>query len=817
MAMATAAEGTVSERVARWVDADPILTALRTRAFKVGLASIEPSGVDLIAAAVARRVCFDGQPEAIALAVPRGRTRLPLFLAVYFAIGRTTASLPLHGSVALSTRDQELRAILDSTRLAGAVGDRLPCGRLVTGRPDPTGRAAAKLGELLGSKRIRGLSQDDRFILLQAPNYRPELALNVIGLSVVDATSMSDAGWPLSLEWNRAAQRPQVWVGELGDRRFEDLCAAYDVPLWRFDWPTIERATRRYGVGQTRLATCELCDRSLDPAPIQVRPCPDEVVDEELAKLDEAFAAVYRRTKGDEIPSIVSRASRLRYLLGRIAAPLVVYEPIAAGSRALVPKVVLQQVRDAPGGFFRGAKWKGVYEAEWPGIRAGLSALYERIHAEYPKYWDALVRIERARADSEILVFRCATRAEAHALAAALVADGLLGADELGEGKLVDVRWYGTASPALPSGGANARLTTVIFEPPPPYAAAQYLSAEAGRTEALLYPTQISRLERLAHATWTACSNGANSRMVGAMSDIAAESEAPVHPPEIVQLEPFALAGRGAVKERAETREIISMNDFFARLAALDDAEDTPTWGAGRDAGQTLPPRPARLLRSVEGFYVFLPEDEGVPVLIGGGSKALPRAVVELRPGQRVVLIPGSDRSSILAELFDSFDERLGPAYPLLYARAFAEAWRNAGGSDRALAGRVGVDEATVATWRRGEHRPQQDHVLFEVLKLSGLEPAWTNRMRIREYLATVRGHHRQIAKIFDEAVVETVVELGDHARRQLEPLGLDLDAFFNSVQVLTVASVSNTSHHVRGSSIGQFLTADHPLVKEAA
>jgi len=67
----------------------------------------------------------------------------------------------------------------------------------------------------------------------------------------------------------------------------------------------------------------------------------------------------------------------------------------------------------------------------------------------------------------------------------------------------------------------------------------------------------------------------------------------------------------------------------------------------------------------------------------------------------------------------------------LLYARAFAAAYTNAGGTDRSLAARLGVDEATVATWRRGEHRPQQDDVLYELLKLSDIEPAWTNRRKI--------------------------------------------------------------------------------------
>src|SRR3954470_21025767 len=117
MATATAAGGTVLERLARSIEADEVLSALRVRRFKLGLAAIEPSGVDLIAAVVARRVCVGGGPGTIALAVPRGRTRLPLFLAVYFAVGRGTGQLPVHGSVALSTRDQALRLMLDKIRV----------------------------------------------------------------------------------------------------------------------------------------------------------------------------------------------------------------------------------------------------------------------------------------------------------------------------------------------------------------------------------------------------------------------------------------------------------------------------------------------------------------------------------------------------------------------------------------------------------------------------------------------------------------------------------------------------------------------------
>src|SRR5581483_886084 len=148
MATAATAETTTAlERLGRWIDTDPILTGLRGRALKVGLGFFIPSGVDLAAAAVARGVCLDGRPNEVAIALPRGGSPLPLFLGIYFALGRAVGKLPLKGSVAVSTRDPGLRRILASTALAG--GETLPCGRLVTGRPDPNGRASAKQGELL--------------------------------------------------------------------------------------------------------------------------------------------------------------------------------------------------------------------------------------------------------------------------------------------------------------------------------------------------------------------------------------------------------------------------------------------------------------------------------------------------------------------------------------------------------------------------------------------------------------------------------------------------------------------------------------------
>ena len=103
--------------------------------------------------------------------------------------------------------------------------------------------------------------------------------------------------------------------------------------------------------------------------------------------------------RGDALDRLASEPPAL--LAWPDCPPLTVYEPIAAGSRALQSNVVLQQVRDAPPVFFPGAKWSSVYETEWPAIRAGLTTLYEHVRVEHPKYWDMLVRIEQARKDRE--------------------------------------------------------------------------------------------------------------------------------------------------------------------------------------------------------------------------------------------------------------------------------------------------------------------------------------------------------------------------------------------------------------------------------
>lgn len=810
----TAASETALTYISRWVEGDPILSALREGRVRSNLSAIEPSGVDLVAAAVARCAIHPNGPRQVALALPRGSTTLPIFLGLYFALGRANGVLRLNGCVSVASRDKAFRDLLRTIHVSGT-GSAVPVGRLVTGRPDPSGNASAKVGELIGTRRLHGLAPDKRHLLLQQPHYRPSLTLNALSVSIVDSASMSTAGWEMTYAWNKAGLRSQVWVGELGDSDFESFCSSNDVPLWKFDWGTIAQTVREFGVGGGRFASTALCLRGESPPTFRLRPCPDLLVDEELVKLEQAFGSVQRRTKGENPPVAYLRARRLHYLLSRLVAPLAAYEPIAAASRALEPGVALRQVRETPRGWFRGDKWKSVFDGEWASIRAGLTALYERVREEYPKYYDALALIDEARERGEHLVFRCPTRAEANALASVLIADGILAPDELGESGFVDVRSFGTSSPPLRFGAGDAPVRSIVSEPLARFFGAAYLSAEEGHYEALLYPSQLARIERLARMTTTEAFGGeSNAAVIERFTDICvAPSEEPA--PEITfeRLEPFELSGRRAVKEMVETKEILSMESFFERM--LDDRDGETSYSSGAGGGREQ--RSTRLLTSAEGFHVFLPEDAEIPVLIRDDRKLLTCPVAKLRAGQRVVLMPGSDRSSILADLFQSFDDRLGPVWVRLYDRAFDAAWANAGGTDVALAARVGVDWTTVASWRRREHRPQQDEHLNAVLRLSEIPQAWTFRTQIRAYLATVRGQHRLIAKILNEAVIETVVELEGTGRQQLEDLGLDLDEFLGSIQVLTVASVSSEIREAPSGLVGHFLTSDHPAVKGAA
>src|SRR3954452_9563173 len=75
-----------------------------------GNTKVIPSGLDVIASEVARTVI--ASPRSVALAVPRGRSPLPVMLGMYLTISRVIIgqrTSAICGSVAVSTTRTELR------------------------------------------------------------------------------------------------------------------------------------------------------------------------------------------------------------------------------------------------------------------------------------------------------------------------------------------------------------------------------------------------------------------------------------------------------------------------------------------------------------------------------------------------------------------------------------------------------------------------------------------------------------------------------------------------------------------------------------
>ena len=380
------------------------------------------------------------------------------------------------------------------------------------------------------------------------------------------------------------------------------------------------------------------------------------------------------------------------------------------------------------------------------------------------------------------------------------------------------MRWYGTSSPALQAAARSSQADDRSLRAAAAVRGGASTCRPKGPDRGMLYPTQIPRLKRLARARWTDCGNGANT-MIGRDFDDTAhrDRDADAGSGDRRTLSPSRSSAVATVKKRAETRR---SSRWTASSHSWQRSTTPRTTRHGVEperrshlvsAFRTPPAQRRRLLRlsaggrggaGVDRWRLKGDAADGC----GAAAWSACRVDARLRP-----LVHACGVCSM------RFDERLGPAYPLLYARALArgvgERWRQ---RPRACL-RVGVDEATVATWRRGEHRPQQDDVLFEVLKLSGLEPAWTNRKKIREYLATVRGPTARSRRSSTRL----------SSRRSSNSATARASSSSSSASTWTPSSarcrcsrlpVSPTRAMTsRASAIGQFLTVDHPLVREAA
>jgi hypothetical protein len=785
--------------------------------------------VDLATAVIASSVV---DKPAVAFGLPRGRTRTPFFIALALLLTRLSQQRDsrhrrLTGSVALATLDLEFRELARSLKTAGTtITDAIEVHRLGIGGTYVELRSSRQ-GKLNGSQH---------FLLLHLPHLRPHLEPGVVSVSVLDAYSMRPDGWEAAFAWNAADHRGQVWVGELGNAAFERFCAENAIPLVRFDWPTIEALVRydHAHCGRGPLSSHELCQRVWYPQRFVLRPVADGEANELIAELERHFASYHRkatklRTKGLEEPNVVRIARRLFYFLARSVAPLSVYEPLALDiPKSFRPAKVLKQVREARASEFHG-NWKKLL-TEWSAVRHGLSALYDRVKAEHPKFWDLyfLLEGERAREPRRRVVLRCSTRAEARALELALVEQRAVDASDF-DGFL-EVRWFGVRSGPLEYGPSWSNTLTVLFEPPGPNHAGAYLTAEKGSVEALLYPVECQRFRR--HADETTAHSAASVHNIKALAALgwpveSLASPPPPSPPEVEQVEPFEIPGRREPKTLELGEAVHRMQDHWGEYLELEH-EDEPGSGeensfteertgdgAYQGAGRLVP---ARLVRLRSSDYVYFPVNGTVDIIFA--QRSLPQPVKTVRPGQTIVFMEGSERGSTLTELFEYFDDQYGPAkvYGVLWRRALLAALEKAC-SETALAQTLEppVTEETVHNWRIGlVLAPQDEGHLNQVIDLSGEQVAQHNRRAIRRYIERVRGAHRTLGRIFNRAVVEQLREPGGLEQRKLEEMlgGVDLTKLFSSVELRTIDWIATESRDVPPSLLGRTLRHDHPEVR---
>jgi len=808
---------------------DPVLDYLGQGGLKLDLTPLTPSGVDLAAAALTREMLNQGRVKAAAFALPRGQHPLVLFLGLYLALGRLSAGgdrsfLPLLGSVGVFSTDHKLRELAPRLRAAGA------SSRFVQTIDVRRLRGDGDYGMLKRNGEHGPLDPSQHFILLALPYLRPELGPAAMRAAVMDATIAGRDTWEASFDWHQEQERRRVWLGELGDQDFEDFCKRREIPLFHFDWPTIRFCAETFGAGAGDLSTEGLCARALTgaglPAAIELRPVADGAINHELHRLECCFADWHRRAsklllKGIEEPAVVPIARRLTYLLARLSCPVHTYDTIALETpRVLHIATALRRVLNATDSQFFGP-WRKL-NGDWAAIRGALNALHQRVQEDEPKWFDLVFLLdgEAARTNPRRIVIRCSTKIEAHALSAALLSEGAVDADAFDSGQL-SVHYFGVRDCALPYGPVDDEPLTVITEPPPPARSGTYLGGERGQLQALLYPCQIGRFERLAaRASERYDGSNANPRALAAIGlrSFGSETYPPQTPPALHLLNPL-VTGRRAVEaaDNAFGESVDRMRDHWDEFLTLSDPETLSAAGdatqrASEGRGETgADTQDALLVWMNDGKAVMLPAAGNVDTLVG--ERVITRPVRSLPAGARVVLMEGSERGSATSELFAAWDANYSPAqvYGPLYRQAVQSAVERAGGCAE-LSTELGVTEQTIRNWRDGDViGPESEANLTAILRRSGNEPAIANQARIQLYIKRVRGAHINLGKAFSRAVVGHFVDPDNAIRARLEAeTGRDLSELFDSVRLREVDRVDPQLRKVATGLLGRPLPANH-------
>ncbi len=824
------AEHPIVARLAAGIDRDPVLT----RKFDEGLvwvagAPVKPSGPDRVACAVARAVAVTPNGAA-AIAVPRGGDSIAVMIATYLALWRrqpAAAEGRLVGSIAISTARATLRAYLAdlefTTDRQGAEGFK---PGLLIALPVADERRLRPAALSMDRREYDGLDQKDSWLLFQTPNVAAPVAYNVISAMVVDTIGASPTSWHQTHERNQTARRRQLWVGELGDTRFETFCTDHRIPLLCLDWELLRSAAGRWGTGRSALASTSLAERALHPRPLGARLVVNEEVERYLRMAQSSLAQMSERARGEKPPLVYLTALQAVSLLRRMAVPLGYYEPFAERLGYSDPaERLVEQVEHASASPFRG-RWKPTYTSYWPAVKATLRRLLVLLSdpEDSPKWWALNARLLEAQERGERLRFLVQTRAERLALTEALCSDDcILDANEVGQ--LAQVSAFSDRARAVPES-----LVTILMGPPPDRHAGIYLAGETDRVEVLCYAHERRRLSRRARESARRTANveaghlALDALRLGKREDsLGAHSRE--EPALVVDLDGFIDPRPAQEHELEDFLPPPGPEDEFwdralelhgTELAAAEQHDDpAPSMAAGQRKVSAL-----QLAFEEAPDMLVAPNAEATVIVVGedGATRAAALCIRELQPGMRVAVVPGSERGTLVAELMAAWDEQLAFAhdrYMPMYYRALRQAIAVYG--TQGLAEHIGVTSGAIRSWERDEARPQQRAHLRAVLEASGDQQAIMNQAVIQDFITRTRGAHSLIGRILNEAIGNIILARGateENLRRLRDLIGDDSDAIervamvFDNVLVLTIHEVTGPIEEVPANALGSFV--DH-------
>ncbi len=696
------------------------------------------------------------------------------------------------------------------------VSDALSAARLVS-QPQANKRVRAAALPLNGGKR-KGLSTTDAFLLFMLPIRMPPVALNVISAMVCDTYGSSPASWQTTRDRNVAAKRREVWLGELGDGDFESFCDEQRIPLVRCDWSLIAAAGALYGTGASRLATTACSQRALVAPALGYHIVVDEDVDTELRELTFSLAEM-RRLGRAEPPDPIKLAGQLANLLSRLASPVSVYDQ-AVLSHPMSRKVtwLLERITDTSSGMFRD-RYKDAFEQYWPTVKGAAKELVRTLSEprRNAKFWAVAERL-LALEDRQRIRVCCQTRAERDALRDALLAEELINADDLDSGR-VQVTAYSQRA----EHGTVEETVTLLVSPPPHGKAALYLSGEVGATEVLCYPFEVGRLKNAALRAHADFSGAAHN--IAAIATLTGRAlEAPKYGARSgPQLTELGVTSGGAPNggDYPDLIDELPRADagFWESAPGLYDTELALPEDEHDAAGEPGETRMARLLTFTDGPSMLLAEDADCTVVVvepGAEPDVITLHPGQLQPGMRIAVLPGSERGGLLAELMAAWDEGIAlvrARYLPMYERALEAAVNEHGLAG--VAKLVGLSRRAVQLWVERYNWPGAAGSLRLLLEASGDEEALRNQTLIQDYFNRVRGAHRYIGRVLNDAVGETVLpDTRSHESiSKLEGLvGRDLTDLFDATSVLTVHSVSGARKAPAGV-LGSFLDPDDPYL----